>query len=52
MKRFPEAKNKTIDKIEIFYVVQNNKYGNSIVNLNNAIFYCEILNKLFTNESL
>ena len=43
MKRFPEAKNKTIDKIEIFYVVQNNKYGNSIVNLNNAIFYCEIL---------
>ena len=43
IKRFPEAKNKTIDKVDILYVTQNNKYGNSIINLNNAIFYCEIL---------
>ena len=39
-------------KIDIFYMKNNYKLGNSIISLNNSIFYCEIIGckKIFLRD--
>jgi hypothetical protein len=36
-------KHKTINKIETFFISYGSPFGNSIIILNNALFYCEII---------
>ena len=36
-------KNKTITKLDIFYISRNYNFGNSLIYINNAIFYCQIV---------
>lgn len=38
-----KIKKKNITKIDIFFISRNNPFGNNLVCINNAIFYCEIL---------
>ena len=41
LEKFSEIKGKKVNKIETVFVTQNNNFGNTIVTVNNAIFYCE-----------
>ena len=43
LKFISQMKNNNTKKIDIFYMKNNYKLGNSIISLNNAIFYCEIV---------
>ena len=40
---FSLHKKKTINKIETFYIKDFYNFGNNVIALNNAIFYCEII---------
>ena len=43
MSWFSQIKNKKIDKLDTVCLLSNDNVGNSLVRLNNAIFYCEII---------
>ena len=43
LKKFSKIKNKSIKKIETVFLTQLSPFGNSIITLNNIIFYCEII---------
>ena len=43
LKFISQMKNNNTKKIDIFYMKNNYRLGNSIISLNNAIFYCEIV---------
>ena len=43
LKFISQMKNNNTKKIDIFYMKNNYKLGNSIISLNNVIFYCEIV---------
>ena len=52
LKFISQMKNNKAKKIDIFYMKNNYKLGNSIISLNNAIFYCEIIGckKIFLRD--
>ena len=41
LEKFSEIKRKKVNKIGIVFITQNNCFGNSLITVNNAIFYCE-----------
>ena len=43
MNMFSIIKNKTINTIETFFITYNIPFGNNIITLNNALFYCEVI---------
>ena len=45
-------KNQTITKLDTFFFSSNVNFGNSLVAINNAIFYCEVIrcNKIILNS--
>ena len=43
MNMFSIIKNKTINTIETFFIFYNIPFGNNIITLNNALFYCEVI---------
>lgn len=38
-----KLKNKTINQIDTFYISRNFNFGNSLISINNVIFYCEVV---------
>ena len=52
MEMFSKMKGKQTDKIDTIFIKQNNRFGNSVITVNNAIFYCEAIecNKVILNE--
>ena len=52
MEMFSKMKGKQTDKIDTIFIRQNNRFGNSVITVNNAIFYCEAIgcNKVILNE--
>ena len=47
-----KLKNKTITKLDTFFLSTNFNFGNNLIIVNNAIFYCEVLgcNKIILNR--
>ena len=52
LKFISKLKNNRTKKIDTFFMTNNYRLGNSIISLNNAIFYCEIMGckKILLNE--
>lgn len=43
LEEISKLKNKTITKLDTFYISRNYNFGNSLIYINNAIFYCEVV---------
>ena len=52
LQELSRLKNQTISKIDIFFISFSLNFGNSLVAINNAIFYCEVIrcNKIILNS--
>ena len=38
-----QRKNRTITRLDTFFISQQTNFGNSLISINNAIFFCEII---------
>lgn len=47
-----KLRNKTINKIDTFFLSRNDNFGNNLVTINNCIFYCKIIgcHKIILNK--
>lgn len=54
LKEISKLKNHTITKINTFYLSHNYNFGNSLIALNNAIFFCEVIecHKIILNQPI
>ena len=45
--------NKNVTSLDVIFVIENGRFGNSLIALNNIIFYCELLGckKIILNEN-
>ena len=44
LKEISKLKNQTVTNLETFFISIHPPFGNSLITLNNAIFYCEVVN--------
>ena len=53
LKEISKLKNKTVTNIETFFLSSNSFFGNGLIALNNAIFYCEVVgcHNIILNEN-
>ena len=43
LEEISKLRNETITQIDTFYISRHYNFGNSLININNAIFYCEVV---------